>query len=228
MATLAVGHPARRVRAKACVPPGPEGDRLLGAFAPFTQRGRFAIGDTLGDIDWTAVQEVLALEPEEYWVEAQQLMYSIPPLYTVRDAIEAVGYPTMDAVLAGQFQHLGGTLLDLMVTTAAVRMGLRSTVDSSEAVTNATYGIVGSADHWPSRLHHSASHHNKQRLGNLFETYAAVLFCIQDWVTLRGMILLLALTEYRRACSEEQQIELEQRLCEIQEASGGIRCIPMG
>ncbi|MCP4242053.1 MAG: hypothetical protein GY772_15965, partial [bacterium] len=139
VAMLASNHPARRVRAKACVPPGTEGDRLLEAFAPFTQRGRFAICDTLGDIDWTAVQGVLALETEEYWVEAQQQFYSMTPLCTIRDAIESVGYPTMDAVLAGQFQHLGGTLLDLLVTTCAVRMGLRSTVETSAAVTNATY-----------------------------------------------------------------------------------------
>ncbi|MCP4240173.1 MAG: hypothetical protein GY772_06390 [bacterium] len=225
VALLSAGHVARRTRAKGCVPPGPEGDRLLGAFAPFTNRGKFAVGDTLGEIDWTAVQNVVALEPEEYWAEAQSLQYNLPPLRSIRDAIEAVGYPSIDAVLAGQYQHLGGTMLDLLVSTAAVRMGLRSTIDCSEAVGNKTYGIVGSADQWPSRKHCDWTDHTKMRIGNLIETYAAVLFMTEDLRTLRSIVLLLTLVQYRKFCSKEQQNELIARLCEIQEASGSITCL---
>ncbi len=116
-------------------------------------------------------------------------------------------------------------MLDWLVSTAAVRMGLRSTIDASEAVSNKTYGIVGSADHWPSKAHSNWPATTKERIGNLIETYAGVLFCTQDMRALRSMVILLTLVEYRKQCSKEQQEEIVARPCVLQRASGSIRCL---
>ncbi|MCP4242799.1 MAG: hypothetical protein GY772_19775, partial [bacterium] len=108
-----------------------------------------------------------------------------------------LGYPAVDAILKGDFQHFGAWTLDCLVISMAIELGLRSPTKGYEVVSNAAYAVIGGLDPWPSSPA-AATHspHMAGRMANLYETYAGSLATIQAWEHLRRLGAFIVLVEY--------------------------------
>ncbi len=155
----------------------------------------------LTELDWEGIQRHMLPTSSQLWDAERDGDLDCPDTQEAIRTLRRNGF-AMPSVLAGTHQHFGGWLMDYCVVAAAVRMAITPKVKKYTAVHNMYYAMVAAGTNYPDDVGVSLSLASQERVGNIFETLAGLMFIQREYRALRRFILFMATVVYRTSMGE--------------------------